>query len=411
MTRTQSHQPAKEPDAAEPWQILVVDDDPEVLAVTRLCLRDFRFANRPVVLLDADSAAAARAVLARVPDIALILLDVVMETEHAGLDLVRYVRENLENAAVRIVLRTGQPGQAPAMEVAERYQIDDYRTKTELTFERLQVLVTTALRTYGLVRQLESRSRALAEHASELERFSYVASHDMQTPLANIARLVQLLERRLADILTDRQRELMELLVSSTHDLQQLISDLLALARIGREEIDRSAPVDLNRTLERILGSMQVLIDDRRVRIEVGPLPVVEGHAVLLEQLLRNLIDNAIKFQPQAQPYVNITGRETTEGWEVRVQDAGIGIDAEHLQRIFEPFQRLHTREAFPGSGVGLAICRRVARMHGGTIVAESSPGQGTTMVVRLARHGAPTSTAGETPATGAERLQLPGSD
>lgn len=391
----------QERELAEPWQILVVDDDPEVLAVTRLCLRDFRFANRPVVLLDADSAASARAILEAMPDIALILLDVVMETEHAGLDLVRYVREELDNPAVRIVLRTGQPGQAPAMEVADRYQIDDYRTKTELTFERLRVLVTTALRTYGLVRQLESRSRALAEHASELERFSYVASHDMQTPLANIARLVQLLQRRLADVLNDRQRELMDLLVSSTHDLQQLISDLLALARVGREHIDRSAPVDLNQTLCHILGSMQLLIEDRQVAVEVGPLPVVQGHAVLLEQLLRNLIDNAIKFQPHARPKVIVSGHETTEGWEIRVQDAGIGIDAEHLQRIFEPFQRLHTRERFPGSGVGLAICRRVARLHGGNIVAESRPGEGTTMVVRLARHGAPASHAIEHAAFG----------
>lgn len=395
MTRTLPE--ANEAAAVEAWQILVVDDDPEVLAVTRLCLRDFRFANRPVVLLDADSAAAARAVLRSAPNIALILLDVVMETEHAGLDLVRHVREDLANSAVRIVLRTGQPGQAPAMEVAERYQIDDYRTKTELTFERLQVLVTTALRTYGLVRQLESRGRALAEHASELERFSYVASHDMQTPLANIARLVQLLQRRLDDVLNERQRELMDLLVSSTRDLQQLISDLLALARVGREHIDRSGPVDLDRTVRRILGSMQALIEDRQVCVEVGPLPVVEGHAVLLEQLLRNLVDNAIKFQPQPHPKVGISGRETAEGWELRVQDAGIGIDAEHLQRIFEPFQRLHTREAYPGSGVGLAICRRVARLHGGNVVAESRPGEGTTMIVRLARH-LPSQTAGLAP-------------
>lgn len=395
---------------AEAWQILVVDDDPEVLAVTHLCLRDFRFAGRPVVLLDAESGAAAREVLARTPDIALILLDVVMETEHAGLDLVRHVREELGNAAVRIVLRTGQPGQAPAMEVTERYQIDDYRTKTELTFERLQVLVTTALRTYGLVRQLESRSRALAEHASELERFSYVASHDMQTPLANIARLVQLLERRLADTLTERQRELMDLLVSSTHDLQQLISDLLALARVGREQMARSAPVDLNRTIERVLAQLQAPIDDRQVQFEIGTLPVVEGHAVLLEQLLRNLIENAIKFQPQARPQVSISGRETLEGWELRIRDAGIGIDAEHLQRIFEPFQRLHTREQYPGSGVGLAICQRVARLHGGDIVAESQPDQGTTMVVRLARHSAPVSPASGALAADVEGLRLPDS-
>jgi len=369
--------------ASAPWTLLVVDDDAEVHAVTRLVLRDFRFEERGLRILDADSAAQARSLLASEPDIALILLDVVMETEMAGLDLVRHVRDELKNSAVRIVLRTGQPGQAPPLQVVERYQIDDYRTKTELTYERLHVLVTTALRSYRLMRQIEARNAALAEHAGELERFTYVASHDMQTPLRNIVRLVQLLKRRLAAVLSETESELMELVVSSARDLQSLIEDLLALARLGRTEIRRDL-VNLQAVCDQVCTQLRGLLDERQARIEYAELPTVSGNAVLLAQLLRNLIENAIKFQPGTEPQVNIRVDPTEDGWEIRVTDHGIGIAPEHLERIFEPFHRLHTRDQVPGTGVGLAICRRVARLHGGEIRAESIPGQGTTMIVSL---------------------------
>ncbi len=166
-------------EAAEPWKILVVDDDEEVHIVTRLALEEFRFENRPVQILSAESDAAARVLLRDTPDIALILLDVVMESDHAGLDLVDFVRERLHNRMVRIVLRTGQPGQAPPREVVQKYDIDDYRTKTELTFERLFVVVTTALRTYHL----------LSSMAAQQAHMAYLATHDDLTGLPNRALL------------------------------------------------------------------------------------------------------------------------------------------------------------------------------------------------------------------------------
>lgn len=370
---------------APPWLILVVDDDPEVHAVTHLGLRDFHFEGRPLRIINAESAAQARQLLATQPDIALILLDVVMETDHAGLELVRHVREKLRNNAVRIVLRTGQPGQAPPLDVVVRYQIDDYRTKTELTFERLHVLVTGALRNYQLLRQLELRSEALTQHASELERFTYVASHDMKTPLHNIVRLVQLLERRLADRLSREEHELMDLVVDSTRNLQNLVEDLLSLARIGRGEIQLGS-VNLNQVVRRVAEQLKGLIDERKVQLDCGDLPTVPGNTVLLEQMLRNLIENAIKFQPGPQPQVRIMAVAAVGGWQLRISDRGIGIAAEHLERIFEPFHRLHTRDEIPGSGIGLAICQRVARLHGGGIRAESRPGVGTDMLVYLPR-------------------------
>ena len=141
--------------AMGPWKVLIVDDDPEVHAVTRLCLHGFMFQSRPLEWLSAHSAAEGRTIMAERKDIALVLLDVVMETDQAGLEFVRHVRDVLHNRAIRIVLRTGEAGQAQPLAVVEQYEIDDFRAKTDLTFERLTILVKGALRTYGLLRNLE----------------------------------------------------------------------------------------------------------------------------------------------------------------------------------------------------------------------------------------------------------------
>ena len=146
---------------AEPWKILVVDDDPEVHAVTRLVLRDFRFEDRPLAILSAHSASEARAMLAANPDLALMLLDVVMETEQAGLEVVRHARETLGNRFVRIVLRTGQPGQAPEQEVIRTYDINDYKEKTELTAQKLTTMLYASLRAYRDIMIIEANKRGL----------------------------------------------------------------------------------------------------------------------------------------------------------------------------------------------------------------------------------------------------------
>jgi CheY-like chemotaxis protein len=147
-----------------PWPVLIVDDDPAVHEVTRLCLQGFMFQSRPVELLSAHSAAEGRAIVAQRMDIALVLLDVVMETDHAGLDLARHIRDELHNRTVRIVLRTGEARMQP-MVVVDQYEIDDFRAKTDLTFERMTILVKSSLRTYGLLRELE---RALGACNEEL---------------------------------------------------------------------------------------------------------------------------------------------------------------------------------------------------------------------------------------------------
>ena len=145
------------------WRILVVDDDPEVHAVTRLALKNLQFSGRGVEILNASSAAQARVVLETEDDIAIALLDVVMETDDAGLRLVQYIRTELKNATLRIILRTGQPGQAPEEEVIVTYDINDYKAKTELTVQKLFTTTVTALRAYDYLRSLNAHRRGLQQ--------------------------------------------------------------------------------------------------------------------------------------------------------------------------------------------------------------------------------------------------------
>lgn len=381
--RTATQSPDRASASSAPWLILAVDDDPEMQRVTRLALASCQFDGRGMQMLSAHSAAEARGVLAQQSDIALVLLDVVMETEHAGLDLVRYIREDLGNTAIRIVLRTGQPGQAPAAQVVAQYDIDGYHIKSDLTFQRLQTLLTTGLRAHVLIRRLEQRQQELLRSNQELERFAHAASHDLQTPLRNILSLTQLLSRRLKTQADDGTRELLRLLTDSAGILHRLIDDILEYSRVGQAHPGHQ-PVDLNELMRQTRLLLSVVIDERGAVLEVEPLPEIEGSATQLECLLRNLVENGIKFQPGPAPRVRVRAQREGLGWKILVEDHGIGIPLDFRAEVFQMFKRLHTQEQYPGSGIGLAMCQKVATLHHGRIEITDTPGGGTTMNVTL---------------------------
>ena len=366
-----------------PWTVLVVDDEPDVHAVTRLALEKAQFSGRGVRLVNASSAAEGRALLAQHPGAALILLDVVMESDAAGLDLVRYVREELGNRDVRIVLRTGQPGVAPARTVVEHYEIDDYRTKTEMTSERLYVSVAAALRAFALLDARRQRERELMALNEELERFAYIASHDLQTPLRAIVGFAQLLQRRNASQLDDDGQMLLADVVAGGTTLATLIRNLLEFSELGRAQ-RQLQPVALDALLQRVRSRLAAPLAARYAALVVGDLPVVDGDAVMLEQALVNLVDNALKFQPGATPTVQIRAEAAGGFVDIEVIDRGIGIAAAHLPQVLEGFRRLNKAEEFPGTGLGLALCKKVARLHGGELLARSAPGSGSTFILRL---------------------------
>jgi signal transduction histidine kinase len=215
--------------------------------------------------------------------------------------------------------------------------------------------------------ELATRAQELQSSNAELEQFAYVASHDLQEPLRKVASFCQMLERRYHDQLDDRGREYIAYAVDGAKRMQDLINDLLAFSRVGRLAAEQD-DVDLGAIVEGVRRELAEAIDETGARIEVGTLPVVRADPSLLSVVFRNLIGNAIKFHGDDPPHVAVSARRDGESWEFTVADNGIGIEPEYAERIFIIFQRLHTRTAYPGTGIGLAITRKIVEYHGGRI-------------------------------------------
>jgi PAS domain S-box-containing protein len=231
---------------------------------------------------------------------------------------------------------------------------------------------------------LESRARELERSNAELAEFAYVASHDLSEPLRMISAYLQLLRRRHGDTLGGEADEFVGNAIEGAQRMRTLIEDLLAYSRAGRSERPPE-PVDLGELVARIAGTVVSGAQDPRPVVEWEELPTVPGEGPQLAQLLQNLISNGVKFHaPGRVPQVRVSAARAGASWRLAVEDNGIGIEPRHAERIFGMFQRLHTRDAFPGTGIGLAIARKVVERHGGRIWAESRSEGGTRMVFTL---------------------------
>jgi signal transduction histidine kinase len=214
---------------------------------------------------------------------------------------------------------------------------------------------------------------------AELEQFAYVASHDLQEPLRKVASFCQMLEKRYGDQLDDRGKQYIDFAVDGAKRMQALINDLLSFSRVGRFTRPEES-VDLDTVLAGALDNLSHRIEDHQAEVVADELPKVAGDRSLLTQLLQNLIGNAIKFQGEQPPVVRLTARRDGVMWEFTCADNGIGIDAKYADRIFLIFQRLHSREEYTGTGIGLALCKKIVEHHGGRIWLDTShEGPGTT--------------------------------
>ncbi|QMU73840.1 HAMP domain-containing protein [Streptacidiphilus sp. P02-A3a] len=226
--------------------------------------------------------------------------------------------------------------------------------------------------------RLDEQAAELRRSNSELEQFAYVASHDLQEPLRKVASFCQLLQRRYAGELDDRANQYIDFAVDGANRMQTLISDLLAFSRVGRVH-RRYASVDLEQTLATTLDSLSLTAEETGAVITHDPLPTVTADATQMGMLLQNLIANAIKFRdPDRPPRVHLSARRDGEQWAFAVSDNGIGISPDYAERVFVIFQRLHTRDAYPGNGIGLAMCRKIVDFHGGTIAVDPDHSPGT---------------------------------
>lgn len=208
----------------------------------------------------------------------------------------------------------------------------------------------------------------------ELEQFAYVASHDLQEPLRKVASFCQMLENRYSDQLDERARQYIAYAVDGAKRMQGLINDLLAFSRVGQPGA-HFRPVDLNEVAGEAVSELEAAVEDSEATITVDRLPVVTGDRTLLIQLFANLMGNSIKFRRvDAAPAIRITAKQNGGEWEFACQDNGIGIEPAYRERVFVIFQRLHPRDAYPGTGIGLALCRKIVDFHGGKIWVEEGP-------------------------------------
>jgi PAS domain S-box-containing protein len=248
-------------------------------------------------------------------------------------------------------------------------------------------LVISIIRNITSRKEGENRLKAaaadLARSNAELEQFAYVASHDLQEPLRMVASYTQLLARRYQGKLDQDADEFIGFAVDGARRMQDLINDLLAYSRVGTRPLQLES-VDISDLVAQVIADLAGAIGDAGATVTHASLPTLRADPTQLRQLFQNLIGNAIKFRGERPPEVQVSAQPSHAGWVFCVRDNGIGIEPQYLERIFVLFQRLHTRAEYPGTGIGLAICKKIVERHGGRLWVESQPGQGTTFWFRL---------------------------
>jgi PAS domain S-box-containing protein len=275
----------------------------------------------------------------------------------------------------------------PKTVIRERFRADGSRFMAEHVRSAINVdgrwIIAISVRDITSRLQAEQRMEELARSNSDLEQFAYMVSHDLSEPLRMVGSYTQLLARRYAQRLDDEGREFMGFIVDGAHRMKRLIDDLLTYSRAGRadammEEVSLDSPVD------EALLNMSRAIDEAGAVVERRPLPRVVCRRVAMVQLFQNLIGNALKFHRDGKPVIRIDVQDDGDSWRFAVTDNGIGIAPEHFERIFVVFHRLHARERYEGTGIGLAIAKKIVERHGGRIWVESQVGQGTTFFFTL---------------------------
>jgi len=412
--------------------ILVVDDTPENLRLLSTMLTHRGYAPRCVI----NGQMALRACNSNPPD--LILLDIMMP-EMNGYEVCQHLKSEPKTREIPVIFISAKDEVFDKVNafavggvdyISKPFQFEEVlaRIESHLTLRNLQkqlkeqnvllqeeissrlavektldeknqvlqqeisnrCAVEKALQEQNLLLQQEISNRQRAESAllksnqelarsnAELEQFAYVASHDLQAPLATIASYAQLLEKRYKDQLDSQASKFIGNIVHGCTRMQTLIDDLLEYSRVGRSQKPFQI-IDCNHVIQQVIANLQGAIRNNQAVVTYTELPAVMGDISQLVQLFQNLVSNAIKYRQDESPTVYINAYKQENNWLFSVSDNGIGIASQHQERIFQIFQRLHTQKEYSGTGIGLAICQKIAERHGGSIWVDSEPGQGST--------------------------------
>ena len=246
-----------------------------------------------------------------------------------------------------------------------------------------------AARTGELVhttQELEARNQELQRSNAELESFAYAVSHDLQAPLRSIKMFAQLLTQEYQELLQGQPQEYIEYITSSAERMENLIHDLLAYSRAGKNE-QTWLPISLEELINTSIRNLEVTIKENQATVNVGNLPTLMVNPTEMTQVFQNLISNGIKFCGKQQPLIEIGAVSDEDNWQIFVKDNGSGIDSKYHQKIFQVFQRLHSEDDYPGTGIGLSICEKIVKHHGGKIWLESLPNQGSTFYFTLPKN------------------------
>ena len=388
------------------WKMLVVDGDPEVHRLIRSQIAGFRFEGRPMKVIGAYSPYQAREVLSVWGDIAVVLVDVSRENRDTGLWLVRDIRETRGDYRCRIILRTGQPDEAPGRGILTTYDVNDYLGKGQLLTEHFYAALLCALRSFHQSETIESLCKVLeqrveqrtaellvakteAERASQAKSaFLAMMSHELRTPLNAILGFSELIREVGRDpAVPEKVGDYAGYVIKAGDHLLQLITLLLDLAKIesGKIEICHSW-IDL----EESVRSAMLLIEELAARASISMTCSIEPSAAFLwadeRAVIRsvlNLLSNAVKYTPTSG-HITVSAAVSGNGIAISVADDGCGIPADKLGSIFTPYEQMDNRfnRALPGTGLGLSLVKAIIELHGGEIRVESALGRGTTVTL-----------------------------
>jgi len=361
--------------ATQKLHFLLIEDNPFDVELIERELRKTGFEFTFVVVECEEDFR--REIHSRLPDVILTDYNLPQWRGVEALDILR--REQLE---VPMILVTGALGEMTAVECIKN-GITDYVLKGALA--RLPVAIRRALHEKELHKQRKQAEREKEEYLqelkrsnAELEQFAYIASHDLQEPLRMVASYTEILGERYRGKLDANADKYIAYAVDGAQRMQRLIRDLLAYARVS-SQAKPPQPIDASAVLATTLRGMHSTIEGNKAEIVFDQLPTVMADEGQLGQVFQNLIANAIKFHSDRTPHVEIRAQRSGNSWDFSVQDNGIGMEMESAGRIFQMFQRLHGREEYEGTGIGLAISKRIVERHGGRIWCDSTPGQGST--------------------------------